>query len=68
MFAKNSLGEQFKLFYAGDDRTDEHAFEEVNKLGGETVRVGDSGERTFATKVVSSYRDLTGYLAERFLG
>lgn len=48
--------------YAGDDITDEHAFEAVNRLGGHSIRVG-SGDATCARWRVGSVGEFRRWLA-----
>ncbi len=49
--------------YAGDDSTDEDAFEVVNRLGGITLRVGDDAPSAASFRLPDPAR-LRGWLLE----
>ncbi|MGB5622031.1 MAG: trehalose-phosphatase [Gammaproteobacteria bacterium] len=53
--------------FAGDDVTDEDGFVAVNRLGGESIRVGD-GQSTDARHYVETVNQLLGWLEENLLG
>jgi len=54
---------QTRLIYLGDDRTDEDAFQAVNRLGGISVFVGRPTRRTAATYRLKDPHDVCVWLA-----
>lgn len=55
-------GEVLDLYYAGDDLTDEAAFQAVNELNGWSVRVGNPHETTYAQQQVLDFPQLLATL------
>ncbi len=57
-------GKHGRVFFFGDDMTDEYGFRKVNELGGVSVFVGDLERETAAKYMIESPAALVGELAE----